>query len=336
MCVRARERESGGERGTRTPVCPAPAYGNVEVITEPYSYLLQVPGKGVRTQLIKAFNVWLGVPDRQVQEISAIVQMLHTASLLIDDIEDNSTLRRGIPVAHAVYGVPWTINCGNYMYFKAMERCTAMGSAEATHHFLKEMLRLHRGQGFDLYWRDSGTCPTEEEYIRMVEDKTGGLFRLAIHLMSVFSSCESDFIPLVTKLGVYFQIRDDYVNLCSSEYFAAKTYCEDLSEGKFSFPIIHCVASNPTDRRLLNILKQRPTDVDIKKYAVEYMELAGSFAYTRARLDDVMREIRAEYARFPPNAALEAILDRLASFERPQDERGHPTLRLSSEDIQDT
>ena len=90
----------------------------------------------------------------------------------IDDIEDDSKLRRGIPTAHLVYGIPWAINCGNYVYFEAMEKCTKLGNPDATQHFLTEMIRLHHGQGFEIYWRDSNICPTEDEYMRMVQDSS--------------------------------------------------------------------------------------------------------------------------------------------------------------------
>lgn len=319
----------------RTEVLPAPSYDNTTVVLEPYSYLLQVPGKAVRSKLIAAFNFWMDVPQDKVDAISHIVQMLHTASLLIDDIEDGSTLRRGIPTAHLVYGVPWAINCGNYVYFQAMEECTKLGNMEATQYFLSEMIRLHHGQGFEIYWRDSNICPTEEEYIRMVQDKTGGLFRLAIRLMSSFSEEDcSAFIPLVTKLGLYFQIRDDYINLVSTDYSAKKGYCEDLTEGKFSFPIIHCITNNSTDRRLLNILKQRTTDRDIKRYAVEYMRLSGSFEYTEQKLRSLMKEIHEDVSAFAPNEALNRILQALEHLGDEQLSAAPPALRLSSDHIQ--
>jgi geranylgeranyl diphosphate synthase type 3 len=151
------------------------AYESKETLKEPYAYLLQIPGKRVRSKLIDAFDVWLQVPAAVKSEIKAIVEMLHTASLLLDDIEDNSELRRGIPVAHRIYGVPSTINSANYMMFLAMSRTNKLGSAEATAAFLDEMIKLHEGQGFDILWRDMLHCPKEEEYRAMVLDKTGGL-----------------------------------------------------------------------------------------------------------------------------------------------------------------
>ena len=73
-------------------------------LLEPMLYLLQVPGKNVRKKLLGAFNIWTKVPEDKVSAIGELVQMLHNASLLLDDIEDNSILRRGIPVAHKIYG----------------------------------------------------------------------------------------------------------------------------------------------------------------------------------------------------------------------------------------
>lgn len=94
--------------------------------------------------------------------------MLHTASLLVDDVEDSSTLRRGFPVAHSIFGTAQTINSSNYIYFLALQKVLLLESASATNTFAQELINLHRGQGLDLYWRDTLTCPTEEEYLDMV------------------------------------------------------------------------------------------------------------------------------------------------------------------------
>lgn len=88
-----------------------------------------MPGKDVRTALIDCFDLWLRVPDPNVlTEIKHIVSSLHDASLLIDDVEDESKLRRGVPVAHAIFGTAPTINAANYVYFLALERCLALGN----------------------------------------------------------------------------------------------------------------------------------------------------------------------------------------------------------------
>lgn len=82
--------------------------------------------------------------------------------------------------------------------------------------------------------------------------ETGGLFKLAIRLMQIFSINNEDFDALIEKLGLFFQIRDDYANLCLKEYADSKSFCEDLTEGKFSFPIIHHIHTNKLgDNRIL-------------------------------------------------------------------------------------
>ena len=142
---------------------------------------------------------------------------------------------------------------------------------------------LHRGQGMDLFWRDTLSCPSEDDYLEMVSNKTGGLFRLAIKLMQAESPVQDriNCVPLVTTIGLLFQILDDLLNLSSPTYTQRKGLCEDLTEGKFSFPVIHAIRADPKNRVLINILKQKTDDAEVKRYAVSYMERMGSFVYTR-------------------------------------------------------
>jgi geranylgeranyl pyrophosphate synthase len=83
-----------------------------------------------------------------------------------------------------------------------------------------ELSNLHRGQSFDLHWRHHARCPTTEEYIMMVDNKTGGLFRLMLRLMEAeapTSNPNPSLARLLTLVGRYYQIRDDYLNLTSSD-----------------------------------------------------------------------------------------------------------------------
>ena len=90
----------------------------------------------------------------------------------------------------------------------------------------------------DLFWRDTLTCPSEADYLEMVGNKTGGLFRLAVKLMQAESLApeKRDCVPLVNLIGMLFQIRDDYLNLSSTAYTTNKGLCEDLTEGKVQLP----------------------------------------------------------------------------------------------------
>ncbi|KAF2486724.1 geranylgeranyl diphosphate synthase 1 [Neohortaea acidophila] len=251
------------------------------ILRSPYNYLESHPGKDIRSLLITGFNTWLQVPPSSLRIITGVVAMLHTSSLLIDDVEDSSLLRRGIPVAHSIFGTAQTINSANYVYFCALQDLLKLNNPEAVRIYTEELLNLHRGQGMDLFWRDTLTCPSEDDYLEMVGNKTGGLFRLAIKLMCAESPDQVDYIPLVNTIGLLFQILDDYKNLSDTVYTANKGLCEDLTEGKFSFPIIHAIRSDPSNLVLLNILKQKTQDDDVKRFAVNYMEKTGSFSYTR-------------------------------------------------------
>ena len=307
------------------------------VLLEPWQNILNVPGKNVRGKLVAAFNTWLQVDANKVAAITEIVRMLHTASLLIDDIEDDSTLRRGVPVAHAIYGIPSTLNTANYVYVLALEKCHQLNEPKATHVFVQELLNLHRGQGQDILWRDTVTCPTEEQYRSMVVDKTGGLFRLAVGLMQAFSKDTTDYAPLLDSLAYYFQVRDDFMNIMSTEYFANKSFCEDLTEGKFSFPIIHAIKTVPSDNRLVRILKQRTRDVTVKQHAVQFMEKCGSLRYTWKKLRVLYEEIVGLIAGLGGHPMLLELIEALhnqitpvAEEEEGQPERGQGEYEVES------
>ncbi|KAE8340171.1 hypothetical protein BDV24DRAFT_152188 [Aspergillus arachidicola] len=268
-----------------------------KILTGPLDYLRENPGKDIRGKLIDAFNEFLEVPNDKLDVIKRIIDLLHNASLLIDDIQDSSTLRRGVPVAHSIFGVAQTINSANYAYFIAQRELTYLNNPLSFSIYTEELLHLHRGQGMELHWRDTLQCPSEEEYIQMALDKTGGLFRLAIRLMQAESASGIDYVPLVETLGLLFQIRDDYQNLQSDTYSTNKGFCEDIGEGKFSYPIIHSIRSRPGDLRLLSILKQRSEDLTVRKYAVEHIESTGSFDYCERKIALLLQQAREQVRR---------------------------------------
>lgn len=280
-----------------------------EKVLMPYNYILQVPGKNIRSKLSLAFNHWLNVPEDKLQQIDDIIQTLHNASLLLDDIEDNSVLRRGIPVAHSIYGIASTINAANYAIIIGLEKCLALNHPDAVKVFTEQLLELHRGQGMEIYWRDNYACPTEEEYSEMTKKKTGGLFMMAIRLMQLFSDNKEDFTKLAGILGLYFQIQDDYINLHSEAYMANKSFCEDLTEGKFSFPLIHAINSADGESLVMHILRQRTRDNEVKKYCVSLLENCGSFEYTRKKLALLDQEAKLEIAHLGSNQYLEEFLN---------------------------
>ena len=97
----------------------------------------------------------------------------------------------------------------------------------------------------------------------------------------------------------------------SAVYMQTKSFCEDLTEGKFSFPIIHSVKSFPDDTRLLNILRQKTEDVDVKKHAVQWMERTGSMTYTRDTLKVLHSEVLVEIQELGGHKTLTELVNRL-------------------------
>jgi len=287
------------------------------LLLEPYSHILSVPGKNIRGKLTAGFNQWMKVPEEKVKSIGDIIQMLHNASLLLDDIEDSSILRRGQPVAHMIFGTASTINCANYVMFLGLEKVLALGHPDGVTVFTQQLLELHRGQGMELYWRDNFCCPTEEEYRQMISRKTGGLFNLAVRLMQLFSDSDENFTELTRLLGLYFQIRDDYANLKLEDYTANKSFAEDLTEGKFSFPVLHAMRNSDgqTDDRLVKILRQRTQEVEVKKFAISLIEAAGSFDYTVKVMTELDQAIRTEVERLGGNPIITEVMNELGNWK---------------------
>lgn len=270
-----------------------------DTVRLPYDYLAAIPSNNgnVRTQFIHGFNdTYFGITDTDtITTINDIITVFHNSSLLIDDIEDGSEFRRGFPAAHTKYGVPLTLNCGNLMYFVALQ--TAQVKLPKLHpdtnkeqvalHILnvlvEELLHLHHGQGLDIHWRDhlrSCELPLVEQYMEMIMNKTGGLFRLAVRLLAVFlPQKHHQVVPIANLFGIVFQIRDDLLSLVDTKYSRMKgIQGEDLVEGKLSLPILHCLRESTEKSPVRTLLyemnaAERRGQPQLVAEAVEYMRL---------------------------------------------------------------
>lgn len=126
-----------------------------------------------------------------------------------------------------MFGIAQTINAANYVYFKAQDRLRKLENwPQAFLVFNEELLNLHRGQGMELHWRDTLQPPSEADYLQMVGNKTGGLFRLILRLLQCGSSrIEYGIEPLVDTIGLMFQILDDYKNLKDDKVRLHSAHC---------------------------------------------------------------------------------------------------------------
>lgn len=124
-----------------------------------------------------------------------------------------------MPVTHTIFGMAQAINAANYVYFQAQHEILKLPNwQDAVKVFEEELMWLHRGQGIELYWRDTVTVPTMDEYLQMVSNKTGGLFRLVIRLLQAVSGkYDQELVDIVDTIGLIYQVLDDYKNLLDGE-----------------------------------------------------------------------------------------------------------------------
>ncbi|KAI7369167.1 hypothetical protein KC354_g2138 [Hortaea werneckii] len=292
-------------------------------VRAPYNYISTLPSKKIRETFIDALDSWLEVPVKSSSAIKSIIGMLHHASLMLDDVEDDSMLRRGRPTAHTLFGAAQTINSANFVFVCAFEGLQQLANPEAVGVFVEELKKLHCGQALDLHWKYHTNIPSVEEYANMVDHKTGGLFRLCARLMQGESCRKIEHIDadrFVTLLGRYFQIRDDYQNLISDEYTSQKGFCEDLDEGKISLPLILCLAgSDPEQTMIKGILQHKKVGempIELKTLILGNMRrekvLESILVLLRDLQEDILKELKLLEAAFgSENPILELVLRRL-------------------------
>nr|XP_034827859.1 geranylgeranyl pyrophosphate synthase-like [Maniola hyperantus] len=185
-------------------------------LLSPFNYIQQVKGKQLRVKIVLAFNYWFKVPSEKLHQIFDILNMLHNAALIVDDIEDKSIVRRGLPAAHCVYGLPMTINAAFHVLFMALGKLVNI-SPKAGEILLEHFVEVVRGQGLDIYWRENSVCPTEAQYMDMAQRKNGAYYVMAVRLLQSFSEDKTDYTKLALTFGTYSQIREDYCDLSKQE-----------------------------------------------------------------------------------------------------------------------
>ncbi|TDZ21940.1 Ophiobolin F synthase [Colletotrichum orbiculare MAFF 240422] len=303
----------------------------------PVQYIRSMPSKGLRSLMVEALDQWLLVDDPELEQIKNIIDLLHNSSLILDDIEDDSPLRRGLPATHTVFGQAQSINSANFMFVQAVQMTQKLNNPASLDTLLDELECLFIGQSWDLYWKFHLQVPTEKEYLEMVDCKTGAMFRLLARLMFHESSVVSgtQVLQLLDEMcrlfGRFFQIRDDFMNLYSTEYSDQKGFCEDLDEGKMSYPLIMLLWQNPGQRdQIMGIFRQQasntsrgPTSdrsrlpLETKRYVMSLLKGSDIMASTLRKLRDLEAAVDysisgLEKALGDANPVMRIVLSRLS------------------------
>jgi octaprenyl-diphosphate synthase len=224
----------------------------------------------------------------QAHQLAAIIEFIHTATLLHDDVVDESDLRRGRKTANALFGNAASVLVGDFLYSRSfqlmveLERLPVMRILADTTNAIAEgeVLQL-------LHIRNPDT--DEPAYLKVIERKTAVLFAAATRLGALLAGADEATQQRLHEygmaLGYAFQIADDVLDYSADEGALGKHLGDDLAEGKATLPLIHAIAhaDAPTRARLREIVEQG--DVGAMPEVLAAIEASGGIAYSRARAD---------------------------------------------------
>lgn len=249
---------------------------HLENLICPNENLISLGGKRWRPLLLilcynmaKQTNPENALSNEQAYSLTPLVEFVHTASLIHDDIEDSADLRRGKPAAHITYGLDTALNAGSWLYFEAPVCINNLDVDEKTKLMLyqiytNELRRLHLGQAMDIYWhRSPSIFPTEDEYCAMVKCKTGTLASLAAKIGCAAGGMNLEdaakFGEIAANIGIGFQIIDDVINLTTGN--VGKKRGDDIVEGKKSLPVlIHTSRKNADKEKIAKFMETASKD----------------------------------------------------------------------------
>jgi len=225
-----------------------------EALFAPVSDIISRGGKRWRPLLMTLVCETLGGGSGASLPFAPLVEFCHNASLIHDDIEDDSDKRRGKPAIHVVYGVDTAINSGAFLYFLSLccvESCPPEKREPVYKLWAEYMRKLHLGQSIDISWhRDIKIVPEIEDYYLMCAMKTGSLSRFAAELGAYCAGTSDEAAryagEAAEKLGIGFQILDDVKNLTTG--IVGKRRGEDIVEGKKSLPVLLYFHKHPEKR----------------------------------------------------------------------------------------
>lgn len=252
----------------------------------------QAQGKRIRPLLLLLTVSACGGDWKAALPLAAAVELVHNFSLIHDDIQDRSPLRRGRPTVWSKWGIAQAINAGDAMFILAQRSLLSLVTEPArtvrlAQIFQDACLDLTRGQFLDLSY-ESREAITLEEYWRMIAGKTAALLSASTWMGAIFAGAEEEIAEGYREFGHYlglaFQIQDDYLGIWGDEALTGKSAASDLLSGKKSLPVVFGLAQDGVFAARWRKGNITPDEVP---FLAEQLIREGAQAYTRTAADQM-------------------------------------------------
>ena len=286
-------------------------------------YLTKAGGKMLRPALCLIAAEAVGGRKEEALKAGAAIELIHTFSLIHDDIMDDDDMRRGMPSVHKVWGEDVAILAGDTLFSKAFE---IIINNESTSHSQNNQalatvadacVKICEGQASDMGFEDRFDV-TEEEYMEMIFKKTGALIAAATKAGAIVGGASPEVIDAMYEygrlIGLAFQIQDDYLDLASDEETLGKPIGSDIAKGKMTIIAIKGLESAGEDsEKLLKILKDEnnsQADIDL---AIEILYECGAIEYARNLALESVDNAKEVLEILPDSSSKQALID-IADF----------------------
>jgi geranylgeranyl pyrophosphate synthase len=220
-------------------------------------HLVSSGGKRVRPAVALLTGRMLGAEVERLVTLAASIEMLHTATLVHDDLIDGSLLRRGIPTVNAQWSPAATVLAGDYIFARAAELAAQTDSVDVMRDFADTLATIVNGEITQMF--TSRGIASRDDYYQRIYAKTASMFELATKCAALISSVTKDVVENVRVLGyefgMAFQIVDDILDFTGEQTTVGKPVASDLRQGLVTLPAIYFQEANPENEDMLAVLK---------------------------------------------------------------------------------
>lgn len=274
------------------------ASSNIQVINYLGDYLRASGGKRVRPALLLLSNFAVGgkASDDNVIRLATVMEMLHTATLVHDDIIDNADTRRNRASVNARFGNQSAVLMGDWLYMSAFETSLKERSLEILDILTRLTRKMTEGELIQLTTLGKSDI-SEDEYFDILQRKTAFLFSACCEIGAILGGAPKERQEALKNygmnLGTAFQLADDVLDFTADEEILGKASGADLLEGKLTLPLILLVRENPAVKKDLEQIMEDGDYSRVRRETIlEKLENSGIIAHTRERAYDYARQAR--------------------------------------------